>query len=323
MQLVGIARIRTRLVADPIDCRLVEHAEFAAAGVRPASRLNRMTPPLFERRIVEKRVRSCAEDLVGEDRGLRRVARHELHFAAMDPSEHGVEAIEIHRLFEAITNRLRDERVIGNLTVAGDVLEARGGIGEDRRQQIRGEHPLHLRRELPSASRTRDRERNRRVPPPPRLEDRRVEKRLHEHVPGRLGVQVAEHVRERERMLRPEREHQTVFGRRGLQLEVELTAEALAQRKAPRFRDAAAERRVQDELHATRLVEEPLEDERLLRGNHAEHAPSIRQVRDGLLRRRARQSGLLDEPRRRLAPCLSGVGVVVTRAGRQSPRADR
>ena len=75
----------------------------------------------------------------------------------MDSAEHGVEAVEIHGFFEAIANRLADERVIGNLTVAGDVLEARGGIGEDRRQQVRRQHALHLGRELPRASRARNR----------------------------------------------------------------------------------------------------------------------------------------------------------------------
>ena len=194
----------------------------------------------------------------------------------MDSAEHGVEAVEIHGFFEAIANRLADERVIGNLTVAGDVLEARGGIGEDRRQQVRRQHALHLGRELPRASRARNRERNRRVPAPARLEDRRIEKGLHQHVAGGLGMQVAKHVRERERVLRSERQQQTVFGRRGLELEVELTAEALAQREPPRLGDPATVGRVQDELHATGLVEKSLEDERVLRGNHAEYSPAVR-----------------------------------------------
>ena len=66
-------------------------------------------------------------------------------------------------------------------------------------------------------------------------------------------MQVAEDVGERERVLRPERQQQRVLGRRRLQLEVELAAEALAQRQAPRLVDAAAEGRVQHELHAAGL----------------------------------------------------------------------
>ena len=61
-----------------------------------------------------------------------------------------------------------------------------------------------------------------------------------------------------------ERQHDVVLGRGGLQLEVELAAEALAQRQAPGAVDAAAEGRMDDELHAARLVEEALEHDRVL-----------------------------------------------------------
>ena len=100
-------------------------------------------------------------------------------------------------------------------------------------------------------------------------------------------------------MLRPERQHQAVFGGRRLQLEVELAAEALAERQPPRLGDPAAEGRVQDELHAARLVEESLEDERLLRGDDAEHATSSAEIADSLLRRRGRHARFLGEPGRR------------------------
>jgi hypothetical protein len=46
-------------------------------------------------------------------------------------------------------------------------------------------------------------------------------------------------------MLWAERQQQRVFGGRSLQLEIELTAEALSQRERPRLVDAAAKRRVQ------------------------------------------------------------------------------
>ena len=103
-----------------------------------------------------------------------------------------------------------------------------------------------------------------------------------EHVARGRRMQIAEDVGERERVLRPEREQQRVFGGRGLQLEVELTAEPLAQREAPRLVHAAAERRVQHELHAARLVEEALEDERVLRRQHAERGASGGEIGDDL-----------------------------------------
>ena len=70
----------------------------------------------------------------------------------MDSPEHRAQPVEIHRLFEAVANRLADQRVIGDLAVAGDVLQARGRVWEHRRHQIVGEHPLQLRRDLASAA---------------------------------------------------------------------------------------------------------------------------------------------------------------------------
>ena len=136
----------------------------------------------------------------------------------------------------------------------------------------------------PPAAGARHGQRDRRVPAPARLEHRRVEERLHQHVAGRLRMQIAEHVGERERVLRAERQQQRVLGRGRLQLEVELPAEPLAQRQAPRLVDAAAERRVQHQLHAARLVEEPLEHERLLRRDGAERAPAFGEVRHAAAR---------------------------------------
>jgi len=62
-------------------------------------------------------------------------------------------------------------------------------------------------------------------------------------------MQVPEHVGQRERMLRAERQQQRVIGRRRLKLEVELPAESLPQRESPGLVDAAAEWRMQHELH--------------------------------------------------------------------------
>ena len=128
----------------------------------------------------------------------------------------------------------------------------------------------------------------------------------------RRRVQVAEDVGQRERVLRPEREQQRVLGGRGLQLEVELAAEPLAQRQRPGAVDAAAERRVQDELHAARLVEEALEDERLLRRDHAERGASLGQVLDDLFGGRLGDASLGHQPStdRLSRPSSEGCGSV-------------
>src|SRR5688500_5326639 len=91
-------------------------------------------------------------------------------------------------------------------------------------------------------------------------------------------MQVTENFFEREGVRRPQRKNHAFFGGGCLELEIEALAELLAKRETPRAVHAAAERRVQDELHAARLVEEALDDE-LFRGrNDAEAALAFREV---------------------------------------------
>jgi hypothetical protein len=68
------------------------------------------------------------------------------------------------------------------------------------------------------------------------------------------------------------KQHGIVVGRR-LKLEVEVQAELLAQAEAERSVDPGAQRGVNDELHPARLVEEPLEDDVVVGG---QHAPKLR-----------------------------------------------
>ena len=97
-----------------------------------------------------------------------------------------------------------------------------------------------------------------------------------------FGMKVTRDVAELEAVRGRQRQHDIVLGRRRLQLEVELAAETLAQRQSPGSIDAAAERRVDDELHAARFVEEPLEDDRVLRRQAAEGGRGSGQIVDEL-----------------------------------------
>ncbi len=97
-------------------------------------------------------------------------------------------------------------------------------------------------------------------------------------------MQVARHLVEREAVAGRERQHDRVLGRRGLQLEVEGAAEALAQRQAPGAVEPAAEGRVDHQLHAARGIEEAFHHERVLRGQVAEHGARLREMRDDLAR---------------------------------------
>ena len=192
----------------------------------------------------------------------------------MDAPEHADQAIEIHRFVQAVAHGLVHERVIGQLTIARNVLEAGSGVGEGSGHQVVGLHALQLRRHFLAAAVARHGKRDRRVPPPSRREDRRIEKRLDQDVAHAGRMQIAEDIGERERMLRSQRQQQRIIGCCSLELEVELTAETFAQRQRPRAVDAAAKRRVQHELHAARFVEEALEHERLLGGHHAKRRPA-------------------------------------------------
>ena len=152
------------------------------AGVAGPSRLHGLRSSLLERGVVHEGVWPRVEDVVAERGRLGRVARDAGHLAAMDPLEHALQLRQIHGFFEAVANRLVDERVIGNLAIAWNVLQAGGGIREDRGHEIVGLHALQLRRHLASAAVARHGERDRRVPAPPGLKDRRIEKRLHQDV---------------------------------------------------------------------------------------------------------------------------------------------
>ena len=83
-------------------------------------------------------------------------------------------------------------------------------------------------------------------------------------------------------MLLGERDVEAVVGGGGLELEVEAAAEALAQGEAPGLVDAAAEGRVQDELHAAALVEEALGDDGGDGGDGAEDGAAGDDVGDEL-----------------------------------------
>src|SRR5439155_18861549 len=158
---------------------------------------------------------------------------------------------------------------------------------------------LNLRRYLASIAAARHGKRDGGIPPPPRLKHGRVEKRLHEDIARGRRVEIPEDVGQRKRMLGPERQEQRVFGRRGLQLEVELPAESLAQGQSPRAVDAASEWRMEHELHAAGLIEKPFENGRVLRRQHPERTPGVGVVGNRLNGGFARNATFSGKPLRR------------------------
>ena len=141
------------------------------------------------------------------------------------------------------------------------------------------------------------------VPSPARRENRRIQHRLLKKCFDARRVQKMKHIGERKTVLLAQRNIQSVVGGGGLQLKIERPAKSLAQRQAPRFVDPPAKRSVNHQLHAAAFVEESLGDNRLLRGNRAQHRAARHDVFHSLLGARFDPARIPVQPRR---PLLSG-----------------
>ena len=109
-------------------------------------------------------------------------------------------------------------------------------------------------------------------------------------------MQIARRVAQFETMRRRQRQHDVVLGRSGLQFEIELAAEPLAQGEAPGAINPAAIGRMDDELHAARFVEEAFEHDRFLGGQAAERRMRRGEIFDQLLGGRSRNANIDAEP---------------------------
>ena len=124
---------------------------------------------------------------------------------------------------------------------------------------------------------------------------------------------------ERKGVLIGQREDDAVVGRRGLQLEIERAAEALAQRESPRAVDARAERRVQDQLHPAAFIEESFGDDRAFRRNDAENRLAGAHVRHRLLRAGAIERAFVARATRaRRASSRSSIALRTAQTSRES-----
>ena len=243
VHLLGVLRAR----ATPPRARArsrrgrARRASSAACGSSTRARHHRLRAPLLERRVVEERVGLAGEDPARERRGLGRVDRAPLDAAVAQPAQHLEEAVHVHRLGEAVLDRLAHDRVLprhrqigppgsvsGQASACGNAAASRSSA---RMRRSGGGDALAVARAL-------EQQRALRVPAPARAEHRRGEQRLHQQVARRRRVQVVEDLLEREAVLRPEREDDRLLVGRRLQLEAEADAEALAQREAPGAVDA-------------------------------------------------------------------------------------
>ena len=97
------------------------------------------------------------------------------------PAQQPLEAVDVHRLVQAVVDRLAHQRMIGNLALARRFSAQATWSGNTAAEQILGIHARELRRHLLAAAEARQGERDARDPAPARREHRRVEQRLDQH----------------------------------------------------------------------------------------------------------------------------------------------
>ena len=303
VQLVAVRRLRPGLGADARDRLWIEPPEVGGGlRVEPAPGHDGLRAPLLQRGVVQIGVGPRRQHLQRQRRRLGEVARDHADGAGLDAREQALQALDVHGLGQAVGDRLVHQRVVGHLALAGQVLGAGDLIGKDAADQVLGIHARELRRHLPAAAEARQRQRHAGDPAPARDEHRRVEHGLDQHAADARRVQIARDLAQLEAVRGGERQHDVVLGRRRLQLEVELAAEALAQCQAPGAVDAAAVGRMHDELHAARLVEEALQHDGVLRRQAAERRIGRAQVFDQLECGGLANADLIDQPAQCVLP---------------------
>ena len=152
----GHASSHTFLIADQI-----EHPETAICRrIACPSRVNRLCSALFQRRVIEKRVRLGIENLVRQRRRFREIESDALNRAALDPLEQTDQAVDVHCLDQTVFDRLVDQRMARNYPVACDIFQAGKLVRKNCSQEVFRFHALQRRRDscaLPVAAAERGR----------------------------------------------------------------------------------------------------------------------------------------------------------------------
>src|SRR6185437_12046673 len=191
-----------------------------------------------------------------------RVDREASNLTRRNATQHIVEPIDIHRFRKRVAHHLAHQWMIGNFNVADHRLRTRRRMRKHARQQIVRARALNLRSHTLALLHSQQLQRPARSPPPAIFEERRWDGRLLQQLARRLLREELKHVRKREAVLFRERDIDAVIRSRRLELEVEAATEALAQCEPPRLVQPTTERRMQDELLPTTLIEESLRNNR-------------------------------------------------------------
>ena len=262
---IDVGRRRPRLLAHRADGVGVQCSEIVGGlRIAPAPVDHRLRAAFFQRCVVEKGVGPRAEDFCRQWRGRRQVATDQSHLAALHAPQQMQPALAVHGLVQAVIEGLFHQRMFRDFPFAGEVFQAGDLVREHARDQVFAFHSLQLRRDFAPAGKARQRQRHPGIPAPAHAEQRRVENRLNQEVLGAVAVQVTPDVIQFETVAGGQRQDDRIFAGSGLQFEVEGATETLAQGQAPGAVDAAAERRMDDQLGAAGLVEKPLHQQRVL-----------------------------------------------------------
>ena len=298
MELVRGTHVGEGLLHDLRDrCRVQEAQRGRVAGIERPAHLHGPRAALLERRVVEVGVGRRIQDFMRQRRRLGRIARQHADLAVVHPLQETAQRLDVHRLGQAVAQRLAHQRMIGRLDRPGRVLLALDLRGENLREQVVRPHAEDVEGNPLPGARPQDGQRTGRVPAPANAPHRREQRCLREHLVDAVGCEEIEDRLQRKAVLRTQREQYAFVGRRSLQLEVERAAEALAQRQPEGAVLPRAERRVDDHLHPTSLVEEPLGDQRALRRERAQRGLARRQVAHDLFRAFRRNAALRNQPR--------------------------
>ncbi len=297
VELVLVAEVGPALGANGGDGGGVELAGVVGDARRErAAQGDGAGAAFFGASLVEEGVGHGVDELVRELRGDGRVDGQAADGAGLDAAEDLVEAVDVHGFGQGVAHDLADERVVGDLDVADDGLEAGGGLGEDVGEEVVGAGALDLRSDALAFLHAEELEGAAGGPAPAVLEDGRGDGGLLEELAGGVFGEELEDVGEREAVLLGERDVDAVVGGGGLELEVEAAAEAFAEGEAPGLVDAAAEGSVEDELLAAALVEEALGDDGGFGGHGAEDGAAGDDVADELHGSGGAEAALFLEP---------------------------
>ena len=153
----GIARLWPGLFAHCGNRLRIELAQVVAGLRRVAATLHGLGTAFFQRRIVEKCIRTRIQGFGGQRRRRGQVARDQRHRARFQAAQNLQPAVAIHGVMQAIFQGLCHQRVVGHLAFADQILRTGHLVREYRGEQIFGLHALQLRRHLVAATEARQR----------------------------------------------------------------------------------------------------------------------------------------------------------------------